>query len=127
MNNTINTVSKRKAKQAGFVMTTELVLLVTIMVVGLTVGLVNMRDAVTGEMEDVAEAIGQLDQSYAFNGLVNSQNTGIVEGSSYGDAVDTNAGDNVEFNYIAVDGVEGATYVSPNLGSSSASALGTVR
>ena len=61
--------NRNDRRQAGFIMTSELILLVTIMVVGMIVGLVTMRDAATAEMEDVAEAIGQLDQSYAFNGL----------------------------------------------------------
>lgn len=90
-------------KQGGFVLTSELVLIVTIMVMGMTVGLVTMRDALTAEMEDVAEAIGALDQSYAFNGLVNSQTSASTEGSSWGDAQDIPAGDTGEFSYLAAD------------------------
>ena len=78
--------NRNDRRQAGFIMTSELILLVTIMVVGMIVGLVTMRDAATAEMEDVAEAIGQLDQSYAFNGLKSANNTALVDGSSYGDA-----------------------------------------
>ncbi|MBA6365880.1 hypothetical protein H4J42_19225, partial [Colwellia sp. BRX8-8] len=48
-----NTPSKKK--QGGFVMTSELLLLSTTIVIGLVVGLSTMRDAVTAEMEDVAE------------------------------------------------------------------------
>ncbi len=55
MKTAINTSAKTK-KQGGFIMTTELVLLVTTMVVGMIVGLVTMRDSVVAEMEDVAEA-----------------------------------------------------------------------
>lgn len=120
--------SNKQGKQGGFIMTAELILLVTVMVVGMIVGLVTMRDAATAEMEDVAEAIGQLDQSYAFNGLQNSENTAALEGSSFIDAVDTNAGDNAEFTYVANDGIEGgATLGTASLGSSSASAPGTAR
>lgn len=73
-------------KQGGFVMTSELVLITTVMVIGLMAGMVTMRDAVTAEMEDVAEAIGHLDQTYAFNGIVNGENTAAVEGSEIGRA-----------------------------------------
>nr|WP_082708407.1 hypothetical protein [Marinobacterium profundum] len=112
-------------KQGGFVMTTELVLLVTVMVMGMVVGLVTMRDAVTAEMEDVAEAIGALDQSYAFNGMLNAESTAGVEGSSYGDAIDTLAGDEAEFSFVALDNTEGSTVVA-GAGSSSSSNAGTV-
>tara|TARA_R110001583_G_scaffold93541_1_gene236503 strand:- start:13164 stop:13523 length:360 start_codon:yes stop_codon:yes gene_type:complete len=114
-------------KQGGFIMTTELVLLVTVMVVGMIAGLVTMRDAVTAEMEDVAEAIGALDQSYAFQGLVNAQSTAAIEGSSFGDVTDINAGDGAAFKFVAIDEVEGrAALVAPSTGANAAANTGTV-
>lgn len=118
-------VSKLVSKQGGFVLTTELVLLSTVLVIGLVAGMVSMRDALTAEMEDVSEAIGQLDQTYAFNGIVNGENTAAVEGSVYGDATDANAGDNVEFTFIAATPLEGGT-TAASLGSSSAGNIGTI-
>jgi hypothetical protein len=118
-------VSKLSRKQAGFVMTTELVLLSTVMVVGLVAGMVTMRDALTAEMEDVAEAIGHLDQTYAFNGIVNGENTAAIEGSVYGDATDSNAGDDVEFTFVAATPLEGGV-TAASLGSSSSANTGTV-
>lgn len=118
-----NTVAKKR--QGGFVMTTELVLITTTLVIGLTAGLVTMRDAVTAEMEDVAEAIGHLDQTYAFNGIVNAEGTAAVEGSVYGDAVDSNAGDDAEFSFVAATPLEGGT-TTASLASSSASNTGTI-
>lgn len=100
-------------KQGGFVLTSELVFLATILVIGLTVGLVTMRDALTAEMEDVAEAIGNLDQSYAFDGITNPQNTAATEGSAFSDAVDVNAGDGVAFDYLAVDISEASSITAP--------------
>ncbi len=114
-------------KQGGFVMTTELVLLVTVMVMGMVVGLVTMRDAVTAEMEDVAEAIGALDQSYAFQGIVNAENTAAVDGSIFVDAVDTLAGDAAVFAFVVQDSVEGSAALGdPTPGSASANAVGSV-
>lgn len=99
-----------KKSQAGFVMTTELVLILSVMVIGMVVGLVTMRDSLTAEMEDVAEAIGQLDQSYAFDGLVNAEGTAFLEGSGFIDAIDVNAGDTATFEFLATDYLEtGAT------------------
>ncbi|WP_404982755.1 hypothetical protein [Cobetia marina] len=95
-----------KKSQAGFVMTTELVLILSVMVIGMVVGLVTMRVSLTAEMEDVAEAIGQLDQSYAFDGLVNAEGTAFLEGSGFIDSTDTNAGDEVTFDFVAVDFTE---------------------
>jgi len=103
-----------KKSQAGFVMTTELVLILSVMVIGMVVGLVTMRDSLTAEMEDVAEAIGQLDQSYAFDGLVNAEGTAFLEGSGFVDATDANAGDLVTFDFIAADYSEAATNAGAN-------------
>ncbi|MDP2609289.1 MULTISPECIES: hypothetical protein [unclassified Oceanobacter] len=118
-------ITAHKTRQGGFVMTSELVLLVTTMVVGLTVGLVTMRDALTAEMEDVAEAIGSLDQTYAFNGLVNGESTAAVEGSVYGDAPDVIAGDNTEFTFVTSTALEGGA-TAASLGASSAAVAGTL-
>ncbi|TWC43239.1 hypothetical protein FBY03_101435 [Pseudomonas sp. SJZ079] len=121
---TIKSVNSAK-KQGGFVMTTELVLITTTMVIGLMAGMVTMRDAVTAEMEDVAEAIGHLDQTYAFNGIVNGEKTAAVEGSVFGDATDSQAGDDVEFSFIAATPLEGGTSAA-SLGASASSNTGTI-
>ncbi|WP_025563339.1 hypothetical protein [Psychromonas sp. SP041] len=100
-----------KKKEAGFVMTSELLLLSTTIVIGLVVGLTTMRDAVTAEMEDVAEAIGSLDQSYAFDGLINGEGTAEISGSGFIDAVDVNAGDGQKFEFIVSDFSESAAAI----------------
>jgi hypothetical protein len=56
----------------GFVITSELLLIVTILVIGLIVGMVAVRDAVVQELGDVAAAIGALDQSYQYNGVTST-------------------------------------------------------
>ncbi len=118
-------VSKLKGKkQGGFIMTTELVLLVTTMVVGMIVGMVSMRDAVNAEMHDVAEAIGALDQSYAFDGIKNDQNTAELDGSEFNDAVDTTSGDNADFIFVASD-AEGVGVVANTIVGSNPDASGT--
>jgi hypothetical protein len=55
--------------QTGFVLTAELVLISTILVLGLIVGLTSVQSAVVGELSDVGAAIGSLNQSYSFNGF----------------------------------------------------------
>ena len=93
-------------KQGGFVLTAELVLLVTILVFGAIVGMVSMRDALNAEMEDVAEAVGALDQGYEFNGITNNQLTGSIAGSAFADAIDTVAGDETGFRFVGSNGLE---------------------
>ena len=87
-------------KQGGFVLTAELVLIVTILVFGSIVGMVSMRDALNAEMGDVAEAMGSIDQSYDFDGIINGQSTATVAGSSWGDAADITAGDDTQDNFV---------------------------
>ena len=93
-------MKKQQKKEAGFIVSAELVLIATILVIGLIVGMVAIRDQVTAEMKDVAEAIGSLDQSYTFQGI--QQNPPIlseVAGSQFSDSIDTAAGDGGLINY----------------------------
>ena len=102
--------------QSGFALTSELILIVTILVIGGIVGMVTVRDSVTAEMHDVAEAIGELDQSYDFDGILNSQTTAIIAGSSWSDAADTNAGDDRGWGFVTagVEGNNSGTNTSPD-------------
>ncbi|MGI2227299.1 hypothetical protein [Shewanella frigidimarina] len=119
----IKSMIKNNKKQGGFVMTSELILLSTVMAAGLVIGLTTMRDSVTAELEDVAEAIGSLDQSYAFDGIINAENTAEISGSGFIDAVDVNAGDGATFQFVATDFSESAVLISnsPSAGAASAS------
>jgi len=100
-------MQKRAKKQGGFVMTSELILIATILVIGLIVGMVTVRDAVLAELEDTAEAIGSLDQSYAFQGVINAETSAGTAGSTFGDAPDIGAGDLAEYDFVALDNTEG--------------------
>jgi len=51
--------------ERGFVVSSELILLATIVVIGLLVGITVWRDAVVQELGDTGAAIGQFNQSYA--------------------------------------------------------------
>jgi Flp pilus assembly pilin Flp len=55
--------------QDGFVVSTELVLVATILVIGMVVGLATVRNAVVQELGDVAMAIGNINQSYSYDGV----------------------------------------------------------
>ena len=54
--------------EAGFIISAELVLIATILVIGLIVGLVVLRNQIVQELVDVGQAIGSLSQSFCFGG-----------------------------------------------------------
>ena len=55
--------------EAGFIVSAELVLVATILVIGLIVGLSEIQHAVVQELNDVADAVGEINQSYAYTGF----------------------------------------------------------
>ena len=50
--------------EAGVILSAELVLIGTILVVGMIVGLVELQCSVVDELNDLGEAIGSMNQSY---------------------------------------------------------------
>lgn len=78
----------------GMIVSSELVILATVVVLGLIVGLTEVRSQVVSELGDVALANGQLDQSFTYDGTRN----GILftpyfsAGSAFVDRVDTSNG-----------------------------------
>ncbi len=52
----------------GFIISAELVVISTLLVVGLVTGLQYIQAAVVGEMQDVGSAISSLNQSYSYTG-----------------------------------------------------------
>ena len=71
---------------AGFVVSAELVLVATILVIGILVGLVTVRDQVVQELADVAAAVAQFNQSYSFSAITG--HTSSVAGTSFDDSID---------------------------------------
>jgi hypothetical protein len=77
----------------GFLISAELVLLATITVIGLIVGMAEIQWAVIGELNDVADAIGALNQSFSFSGFCAHKQFGWgtksqVAGSMFVDVVE---------------------------------------
>lgn len=73
--------------EAGFIISSELILVATILVIGMIVGLASVRDSVVAELADVAEAIGAINQTYSFHGLQGHGNI-VTVGSAFQDAPD---------------------------------------
>ena len=81
--------SPRKGKEEGFIVSVELIFIVTILVIGLIVGWVAIRNAVVAELHDVAEGVGAVDQSFVYsgtNGLIGVN--AATAGSNFDDAPD---------------------------------------
>jgi Flp pilus assembly pilin Flp len=55
--------------EAGFIISAELVLVMTIGVLAMVVGLTAVRDAVTHELNDISHAFGTVSQSYNVTGM----------------------------------------------------------
>jgi Flp pilus assembly pilin Flp len=72
--------------EAGFVVSTELIFVATIVVIGLITGLATVRDQVATELADVADAVSELDQSFSYAAVTAS--VGSVAGSSFSDQPD---------------------------------------
>ena len=55
--------------EAGFIVSAELVLVATILVIGMVVGLSEIQHAVVQELGDVGDAIGRVNQSFGYTGF----------------------------------------------------------
>jgi hypothetical protein len=76
--------------EAGFLVSAELVLVATILVIGLIVGLIEVQASVLHELNDVGEAIGSINQSYSFPGTVTHKgwHCATTAGSAFVDTSD---------------------------------------
>lgn len=76
--------------ESGFVISAELVLVLTVGVLSMIVGLHEVATAVNTELNDLSNAIGALNQSFAFCGFIGSggKNKSFVFGSRFNDTID---------------------------------------
>lgn len=78
----------------GIAISTELVLLMMILLFGVIAGNVSLRDAVNQEAADTGLAINNIDQSYSYAGNT-IVGVGTVAGSAFVDNSDVNDGPDV--------------------------------
>ncbi|MCP4782165.1 MAG: hypothetical protein GY903_20770 [Fuerstiella sp.] len=78
--------------ESGVILSAEIVLVATILVLGMIVGLVNLQVAVVHELADLSNAFGNLDQSYNTSSLHTTKSGGkykaITMGARYRDGGD---------------------------------------
>jgi Flp pilus assembly pilin Flp len=75
----------------GFIVSAELVLVLTIAVLAMVVGLSEVASAVNTELNDISNAIGSLNQSIGYTGFSGSDGTKVKAfsaGASWHDSVD---------------------------------------
>jgi hypothetical protein len=83
----MNVLCKLWLDEAGFIVSTELALVATILVIGMIVGLTSIRDQVVQELADIGGMISQLNQSYSFSAITGHHST--TAGSFANDLVDS--------------------------------------
>ena len=81
-----NLVMRLWRDEAGFVVSTELILIATIVVIGLITGLTTVRDAVVTELADVADAVSEVNQSYSWGSI--TAHCASTAGSQFADLRD---------------------------------------
>ncbi len=72
--------------EAGFIVSADLILVSSILVLGMMVGLVSIRDQIIQELGDVSMAFAGLRQDYDWDGITG--HTSSVAGSVFQDATD---------------------------------------
>ena len=72
--------------ESGAILSAEIVLVATILVIGVIVGLKSVRDAVVTELADVGAAIGSINQDFSYSGVAG--HAAATAGSSFADAQD---------------------------------------
>lgn len=81
--------------EAGFVVSTEMTMVASVVVLGLTAGAVAVRDQVVQELSDTAQAIASFDQSFSYSAITgcNSSSAGVSfqDARDFGDEEDQNA------------------------------------
>ena len=84
--------------EAGVVVSTELIVVTTLLVIGLAAGWSSVRDAVLGELADLGQAFGNLDQSYVLRGTMDcssvSASSGFVDRADFCDGDDSSQATN---------------------------------
>ena len=70
--------------EAGVILSAELVLIGTILVLGMIVGLVELQCSIVAELSDLASAFGNLNQSYQISGFASFKGGNQFKARTYG-------------------------------------------
>jgi hypothetical protein len=83
----LNLLKALRQDEHGVILSTEIVIVGSLLVIGLITGVACLQKSVNGELQDLAGAIGALDQSYSFSSFRKAGTLGrccaYTAGSSY--------------------------------------------
>ena len=79
-------VARLWMEDAGAIVSAEIMLVATVLVLGVIVGLKSVRDSVVTELADVAQAFANINQSYSYSGVTG--HGAMSGGGGFGDAQD---------------------------------------
>lgn len=65
----MSVLSRLWSEDAGFVISTEAIIILTMLICATVVAWQSVREAIVSELADIGEAIAALDQSYSFSGF----------------------------------------------------------
>ena len=65
----MSVVKRLWSEDAGFIISTEAIIILTMLICAAIVGWQSIREAVVAELADIGDAIAALDQSYSFSGF----------------------------------------------------------
>ena len=77
--------------EAGVILSAELVLVATILVLGMIVGLVELQCSIVAELSDLSSAFGNLDQTYETSGFGSSKGGNQFKARTHGAAYNDNS------------------------------------
>ena len=87
-----SSINRLWTEETGAIISAEIMLVGSILVIGVIVGLKSVRDSVVTELADVAQAISNVNQSYCYSGTTgHSAHTGGGSFNDEQDFCDTNA------------------------------------
>jgi len=91
--------------EEGFILSTEAVLIGTITVLGMIVGLAEIRNNVVQELGDYSQAVSQLSQDYNYTSVSDTNVPGSIatSGSTFTDTTDTQQAPTTVANGIVVN------------------------
>lgn len=82
----MNVMNRLWTEEAGFIISTELMIIATVLVLGILVGLVAIREQLVQELADVAEAISEFNQSFTYAAVIGHSSS--TAGSDFIDLAD---------------------------------------
>ena len=92
--------------EEGFILSTEAVLIGTITVLGMIVGLAEIRNNVVQELGDYSQAVANLNQDFTYTSVTSTNVASNIQtaGASFSDSADVQQAAAIDANGITING-----------------------